>query len=87
VLRISGDLAQSLKVDVTGIVSRGADLVPFGEVYALGEFAQAWQRENPDLLHPAQKQLRHSLKGRGLALTWRESSDFESVAGYPPSRS
>lgn len=67
-LRISGDLAQRLKVDVIGIATRRADMRPFGEVYATGELLQTLQRENADLLQAAQKQFLHSLQGRGLAL-------------------
>jgi nucleotide-binding universal stress UspA family protein len=81
-LRISGDLAQRLKVDVIGIAARRADMRPFGEAYATGELLKTLQWENADLLQAAQKQFRQSLQGRGLALTWRESSDFESVARY-----
>ncbi len=81
-LRISGDLAQRLKVNVIGIAARRADSMPLGEVYAMGELLQTRKKENADLLQAAQTQFRQSLQGRGLALTWRESSDFESVARY-----
>jgi nucleotide-binding universal stress UspA family protein len=81
-LRVSGDLALRMKVDVIGVAARRADLMPFGEVYAMGKLLQTRQRENADLLQAAKKQFRHSLQGRGLVLTWRESCDFESVASY-----
>ena len=81
-LRISGDLAQRLKVNVIGIAARRADSTPLSEGYAMGELLQTRQRENADLLQAAQTQFRDSLEGRELALTWRESSDFESMASY-----